>query len=250
MSSGTAVTAISISACAAAYPSEGCADYFDGNPVPPCVPPAGMLPTGAACGVSSQCRTTFCALSQTQVCGTCQPMPQAGATCQVAADCGRDLACAIPTGATSGRCAAFVWGNAPCLTGVAPCGASFGCVGDDVTTMTMGTCTLQGATLGAACDGARKAAAHCLGDAGLVCIPTAAGSAVGTCQNISLVSPGMTCGNIGSVRQRPIQLRRVMYPRCNRWARRNAESDGGRRVFIGRAEQRWGIWQSRARRAC
>jgi hypothetical protein len=195
---GTGQTVAGVTACGAAYPSEACDDYFDGNPVAACVPPAGTLATGSPCGSSAQCASTFCAIAEYQVCGTCQPLPTAGATCQVTADCGRDLACAVPNGATSGVCAAYGASAAPCLTGVAPCGAGLACVGDDVATMTMGTCMASGATVGAACDATRKTAANCNGDLGLVCVPTAAGSGVGTCKTITLVAAGAACGDIGS----------------------------------------------------
>jgi hypothetical protein len=195
---GAGQTPAGITACGAAYPDEACNDYFDGNPVAACVPPAGTLATGAACGASSQCTSTFCAVSQYQVCGTCQALPAVGATCQVTADCGRDLACAVATGATMGVCAAYGVSAASCLTGVAPCGAGLACVDDDVTTMTMGTCMAQGSTVGASCDATRKTAANCNADLGITCIPTAAGSGIGTCTNITLVTAGTACGDVGS----------------------------------------------------
>jgi hypothetical protein len=195
---GTGQTPAGVEACAAAYPGETCTNYFDGNPVTACVPPAGTGKTGAPCGASAQCASTFCAISEYQVCGTCQPLPVAGATCQVQADCGRDLACAVPANATSGKCAAWGASGGACLTGVAPCGYGLACVGDDVSTMAMGTCQASGETVGAACDGKRATAANCNGALGLTCIPTAKGSAVGTCQKIQLVTAGTACGNIGA----------------------------------------------------
>jgi hypothetical protein len=195
---GTGQTPAGIQACAAAYPSETCANYYEGNPVTACVPPAGTGATGAACGASAQCASTFCAIPEYQVCGTCQPLPVAGATCQVQADCGRDLACAVPAGATSGKCAAWGASGAACLTGVSPCGAGLACVGDDTTTMAMGTCQASGQMVGQACDGSRKTAANCDGTLGLICIPTAKGSEVGTCQTIQLVTAGTACGDIGA----------------------------------------------------
>lgn len=196
--SGTGQTPTGVTACAAAYPNEACTDYFDDDPIAACTPPAGSLQTGAACGASAQCASTFCAIPEYQVCGTCQPVPAVGATCQVNADCGRNLACAVADNATTGTCAAYGASGAACLTGVAPCAAGLACVDDNVTMMTMGTCMAQGATVGAACDGTRKTAPNCSADLGLVCIPTAAGSAVGTCQSIMLVAAGAACGDIGS----------------------------------------------------
>ncbi len=195
---GTAATPSTIEACAAAYPSETCSNFFESNPVTACVPPAGTGKTGDACGASAQCASSFCAISEYQVCGTCQPLPVAGATCQVQADCGRDLACAVPANATSGKCAAFGASGAACLTGVAPCGYGLACVGDEVQPMAMGTCQASGGTVGAPCDATRKTAASCNATIGLACIPAAKGSGVGTCQKAQLVGSGAACGDIGA----------------------------------------------------
>ncbi|HEX4516333.1 MAG TPA: hypothetical protein VH054_22450 [Polyangiaceae bacterium] len=202
---GTGNDASLVETCAGAYPSETCTSFFDGDPVAACVPTAGTLATGAACGASAQCASTYCAVTSTTVCGTCQPLPAAGTACQMQADCGRDLACATPTlavgdaGVPAPKCAAFVASGGSCLTGYQPCQAGLSCVGDDEATMKNGTCQTSGATVGAACDGTRKTAPGCFADLGLVCIPTAKGSAVGTCKNIQIVSTGATCGAIGSM---------------------------------------------------
>jgi hypothetical protein len=194
-----------VAACGAAYPSEACVDFFDGNPVTACVPPAGSLATGAACGVSAQCASTYCALTDTTVCGTCQALPVVGATCVVDADCGRDLACATPAAVgdaaapTSGLCAAWVMTGGVCLTGYAPCQSGSVCVGEDEATMTMGVCTAAGATVGATCQTTRKTAPTCAADLGLVCIATQpVTNAMGTCQAIALVAAGSACGVIGT----------------------------------------------------
>jgi len=194
---GQGNTPAHVESCAAAYPGESCSDFFDGNPVAACVPPMGSLPSGAACGAPGQCASGYCAIAQNQVCGTCQPLPAVGASCQVQADCGRDLACAIPSGATTGSCAAFVPSGGACLTGHQPCQSGFACVGDDPATMKMGTCQTAGATVGAACDGSRKTAPSCDGADGFVCVPNGKGTSVGTCQRIALVAAGAKCGPIG-----------------------------------------------------
>jgi hypothetical protein len=188
--------------CAAAYPSEACTDFFDSNPVAACVPPAGTQATGAACGASGQCTSTWCAVTSTTVCGTCQPLPAPGATCLVQADCGRDLACATPTVTldggvpTSGLCAAWVASGGACLTGYNPCQEGLSCVGDDETTMVMGTCQTAGATVGAACQTTHKTGPTCAD--GLVCIITQpATNSMGTCQAITLVGAGKPCGDLG-----------------------------------------------------
>jgi hypothetical protein len=128
----------------------------------------------------------------------CQTLPVVGATCTTAVECGRDLACAVPANATTGTCAARVASGGACLTNVNPCASGLSCVGDVVATSTPGMCKPAAATVGAACDGSRKTMASCDPELGLACIPTAAGSAVGTCQNAVLVAGGATCGTIGT----------------------------------------------------
>jgi len=184
-----------IEACAAAYPSESCADFFDNNPVSACVPVAGSLSMGAACGTAGQCASTYCAVTSTSVCSTCQPLPAPGAACAVQADCGRDLACAIPSGATAGVCAAFVDMGGACLTGHQPCKASLSCVGDDTTAMTMGTCQPAGG-MGASCQTTRKTVPGC--STGFACIAPSGMNGMGTCQAIQLAAAGAMCGNIGT----------------------------------------------------
>lgn len=196
---GTAQTPAKIEGCVAQFSSYTCTDFLDGNPPAGCVPPAGTLANGAACGASAQCSSSYCSIPQDQVCGTCAALPVAGAPCQIGADCGRNLACATPTGASSGTCAPFALSGAACLTGTSPCAAGLACVGDVEATKTMGSCKPQGTKVGDACDGSRKTLANCDGTLGLVCIPAAKGSPVGTCQNITLVDAGATCGDVGAM---------------------------------------------------
>lgn len=198
---GTGQTPTNLDACATQLPSEACADYLDNNPSGVCVPPAGAGDTGAPCGTASQCKSTFCATGANAVCGTCQPLPAAGALCQVNGDCGRDADCVKAAGSTTltmGKCAPWVASGGACLTGITTCGSGLACVGDDPATTTMGKCQAQGSSVGAACDGSRKTAANCAGALGLVCIPTAKGSSVGTCKAIALADVGQACGDIGS----------------------------------------------------
>jgi len=198
MAMGTAQTPAHIEACVAAYPTYTCTDFFDINPPAACIAPAGSVAMGGACGANAQCTTGFCAVADHEVCGTCKTLPVAGATCQVQGDCGRDLACAIPVGMTSGTCAAFVAGGGMCLTGSAPCQNGFACVGEVIATSTKGTCTAEGSTVGAACDSSRKTAASCNAAMGLFCKPNAGGSTIGTCAAITLAMPGQACGAMGT----------------------------------------------------
>jgi hypothetical protein len=194
----TAATPESREACAQAFGSgiESCLDLFEDNPAPACEAPTGGGATGESCSVPAQCASMFCAVADNQVCGTCQPQPTAGATCTVNTDCGRDLGCAIGSGAT-GVCAAWVAQGSACLTGVEPCAPQLACMGDNPTTSTHGTCVPTVAGVGSACDGSRKDAPPCDGDLGLACIPSGTGTTIGTCQMVSLVGVGETCGSLG-----------------------------------------------------
>jgi hypothetical protein len=196
---GTAATPESREQCTAAYGSgtETCLDVLEDNPAPGCLPAAGSGATGAPCVVSAQCASAYCAIASTAVCGTCQPLPGAGASCTVNADCGRDLACAIPGTATTGTCAAWVAEDDACLTGVSPCQPGLACVGDAPATSTQGMCVPTVATVNGSCDSARKLAPPCDGDIGLACLPSTAGTTGGTCQLIAFVDAGGTCGAIG-----------------------------------------------------
>jgi hypothetical protein len=188
--------------CVQAYGSYQCGDFFDNNPPPACVPPAGMLANGSACAFNAQCMSTFCATGPFATCGKCQALPVAGASCLAAGDCGRNLACAKPPGSTAltmGTCAAFAQSGSACLTGTAPCDAGLSCVGEDVATMTMGKCAAAVTMVGGACDGTRKTMPSCDGDHGLVCVPTMKGSPIGTCQAIMLVAANAACGDIGAM---------------------------------------------------
>jgi hypothetical protein len=199
----TGQTPTTVETCVQAYPSYQCSDFLDNNPPTACKPPAGMVANGSACAFNAQCMSTFCATGPFETCGKCQPLPAAGAPCLAAGDCGRDLACVKPAGATDltmGTCAAFVPPAGACLTGTAPCQAYFSCVGDDVTTMTMGKCTASVTMMGAACDATRKTMPACNASMGLVCIPSMKGSmGVGTCQPVMLVAANATCGDIGAM---------------------------------------------------
>ena len=196
---GTSATPETREACAQDYANTDstCVGLFDNDPTPACTPDAGTVALGGGCGAPAQCASTYCAIARDQVCGTCQPLPAVGATCTVDADCGRGLACAMPAHATTGTCAAYVAENGACIAGVSPCQAGLSCVGEDSATATPGVCKPAVTVIDAACDGSRKTMAACDAQAGLACIPTAATSAVGSCQPIQLVGPNATCGQIG-----------------------------------------------------
>ena len=192
---GTGQSPANMEACVALYPNYTCTDFRDNNPSGACLPPAGMRAAGAVCGANAQCASAFCHVAENETCGVCAVQPVVGAPCSYANDCGRNQACAIPSSATTGTCAALVATAGACLTNANPCQAGYACVGDDETNATAGICQLQANTVGAACDRSRKTAANCDAEFGLTCVPAAA---VGTCQAITLVGAGQTCGVQGS----------------------------------------------------
>jgi hypothetical protein len=97
-----------------------------------------------------------------------------------------------------GKCETYVASGGACLTGTAPCGVGFACVGENVAQNKMGVCTAKGATVGAACDAIAATMPDCELVKGLVCIPTAPSKTVGTCAAITLVPTGGTCGPVGN----------------------------------------------------
>ncbi len=195
---GTGQSAANVENCVANYGNYSCTDYRDNDPSGACIPPAGTFSNGAACGANAQCSSSFCHIAQYQTCGDCAATPVVGAPCDYTGDCGRNMTCVIPSGAASGTCAAFVTTGGSCLTGSMPCQAGLACVGDNVTQGTTGTCQPQANTAGADCDRSRRTAPNCDFEYGLTCVPSAASSGVGTCQPMTLVAVGQTCGVFGT----------------------------------------------------
>jgi hypothetical protein len=195
---GTGQAPAKLEMCVGTYANYSCPDFRDNNPSTVCQV-MGTLGPGMTCGANGQCSSGYCNVGASQVCGTCEAVPLAGAMCNVQADCGHNLGCAIPTGSATGTCAPFVASGGACLTGSAPCQATFACVGDNEAMHTMGKCQPQGAKVGDACDSFRQTAANCDGYKGLICVPAKVGSGVGTCQAITLVGTGAVCGLMGSM---------------------------------------------------
>jgi hypothetical protein len=195
---GAGQSTSNIESCVATYANYACTDFRDGNPSGACIPPAGGLGTGAACAFNTQCSSTFCHLTQFMVCGNCEPLPAIDTACTYNGDCGRDMACAIPTGQTTGTCAIYVGSGGACLPGTSPCQSGYDCVGSVEATSTAGTCQAQGSALGAACDRSSKTAANCDYNLGLTCIPAASGSGVGICKALTLAPAGQACGVVSA----------------------------------------------------
>ena len=156
----TGNTPAAVEACAGVLPTEACGDFFLNGQPPQCVV-TGKLAMGASCGFSGQCQSTFCAIPKGVECGTCQPLPVAGASCAILG-CGRGLECDSSTmvcvlpggmGAACGRSA--------------PCGSGLSCVG--ASTTAMGTCQPAGSNVGVTCDTRQLTAPGCNGELGLYC---------------------------------------------------------------------------------
>ena len=90
---GTSSTPAQIEACAQVLPQASCADLLARKMPPACMPVAGKLANGAACGDDSQCVGTRCKVAKDAVCGTCTAPAAAGAACGVDGDCQPDMKC-------------------------------------------------------------------------------------------------------------------------------------------------------------
>jgi hypothetical protein len=183
----TAVDTKTADACTTALAAESCMSFvYDVSPPAQCNPQSGPTADGAACAFSSQCRSTFCAVASTSLCGTCQEPPTAGTSC-ANNGCGPAMVCVASTmqcqvpGAASAACSAQL----PCATGLA-------CVG--ATTTAMGTCMQQVATADLACDNTLKTAPDCDPSAGLTC-----NTMTKTCVQQPIVAAGQPCGLVNNV---------------------------------------------------
>lgn len=175
---GTGQTPTNVQACATAYPSIACADYFNNTNLPPsCSAQAGTLASGAACRYASQCQSGFCAVPTGTSCGVCAARPSAGAPCNgpgAPIGCGgHGLTCAGETATAPGTCVALF----------SSCANSGDCMGYTLATL-RGTCRATAAD-GAACD--RVAGPYCRTPAS--CVTPASGGAA-TCTLPSSASCG------------------------------------------------------------
>ena len=190
---GTAQTPTNLESCVSAYGSTQCPDFLNNSPIPACAAPMGSVAVGGACGAAAQCASGFCLVSPLALCGQCAAVPTPGASCLSEAECGRDLACVKPAGATAtttGQCAAWVAQGAMCDDTAHPCGAGLQCVGQTVGMALSGTCQTAVTTVGMACDAARKTGPACNGVDGLACVGS-------KCVAITLVAGGQMCGLVG-----------------------------------------------------
>jgi hypothetical protein len=89
----------SAAACAQAYATLSCDDFFTGNLPAVCVPP-GNRADGAACGDDFQCAAnSYCRRAAAGQCGTCTPLPTMNQACT--GPCQGALQCVCAAGQTS-----------------------------------------------------------------------------------------------------------------------------------------------------
>jgi hypothetical protein len=94
----------SVAACGSELAAQSCAEWAASPPAS--CRPAGSLAGGTGCKYGSQCASSFCEVKTGSWCGTCQPRPAAGGTCDPEQhDCDKGLSCAYVC-PDQGTCAA------------------------------------------------------------------------------------------------------------------------------------------------
>lgn len=181
---GSGATPAHFEACAQALAGTSCPAFFANQLPQACQPPAGKLAAGAGCAFSAQCESSYCAVGANEVCGSCQPAPAAGSSCDGGLACGPGLLCLADTGA----CAVAVADGGACASRDA-CGPSEACV---ATPTGSAYCEPRGG-IGTACDPTDQTAPNCFNAGGAYCSRTAR-DAGGTCVAISVQQPGEPCG--------------------------------------------------------
>jgi hypothetical protein len=169
---GTTTTPNKLDDCAHALMPLGCDVVFQRTPPTACIPAAGPLADGMACGDDGQCHSGYCRKAPGMTCGTCGPTGAAGATCARDEDCNAQLKC------QNAKCAALVAPGGTCDADT-PCLPPSVCAGSNV-------CTTPGA-LGAACDMTHP----CDFLQAQYCDPKSK-----TCVAVTLASSGVACGMI------------------------------------------------------
>jgi hypothetical protein len=152
-------------ACAAAYATASCDDFFYGK-VGACHF-TGARQDGEVCAFNEECASGFCIPQLT--CGICAALLPAGESCGANAECQPGLVCA------GAHCLAPSAPGAAC-DAQQPCGYGYYCHA--------GSCAAAQETPGAAC----QEAGSCDGDKGLWC-----NTAAGVCQTIGSAAPGEAC---------------------------------------------------------
>jgi hypothetical protein len=173
-------------ACARAFGTEPCTDYFDLKPVAACVQAKGSFDDGTPCVFAGQCATGFCAIVPGAACGVCAEAPMPGDSCAALTTCGQTLTCLSATK----QCVGYATQGAPCGSGQ-PCGAGLFCVG--ATAAQQGMCQPAIEQMDAGCDPQGKTGSGCDRLASLTC-----NSMTKQCAPIVFAAAGQACGaNVG-----------------------------------------------------
>ncbi len=186
---GTGNTPAHLEACAQAMAGESCFDYFTNAAPSACAPPAGTLATGAGCAFDGQCQSGHCALGDQQICGSCQPPPQAGSSCAGGVGCGSGLLCLADTE----TCGQGVPDGGAC-TDKDACGGAESCVG--LSAGGSGVCLPRGG-VGSPCDPRELTAPSCFGAGGVYCVRGARDA--GSCEPITVATAGQPCGIVPGI---------------------------------------------------
>ncbi len=161
--------------CTKAAATVTCSDLFADALPTVCLPVAGTLAEGAACGDDSQCTSKYCSTGDGSVCGKCAVAPVAGASCATQ-KCAHGLKCS-----DAKTCVVQGAVGATCDAKSAPCRTELSC--------TDGKCAPAAGVEGAACDFNGKGAPTCDISQGLICDPIGK-----TCLKIKLAGVGAPCG--------------------------------------------------------
>jgi hypothetical protein len=160
----TGNTPASLTACAAAYSSWSCADWYNGITPAACKVQSGTKANGSLCSFAAQCSSAYCAVFRGANCGTCAPQPSIGTSCAAGNACGGN---GLYCDSFTDTCQALVTSSGQsCDAG--SCGYQLGCV--IPTDGGGGTCQALGSEVDAGCDGAQRLAPTCSRPLGFTCL--------------------------------------------------------------------------------
>jgi hypothetical protein len=178
---GTGNTPATISACAAAFPSWSCTDWWNGITPDVCKVAAGSKANGATCIFASQCSSGYCAVFRGATCGSCAPVPIVGTPCGAGNGCGGNgLYCDTITN----TCQVLVT-SAGAFCDAGSCGYQLGCVVP--LDGTPPSCQPLGSVPDAGCDVNQHTAPACSRASGFACVRR-------HCVQDAFVSSGGACG--------------------------------------------------------
>ncbi len=183
----TSTTPDFVAACAPVQKAQTCTQ-LQNDPPALCVPKPGGLENGAGCGDDGQCKSTWCAKSDSVNCGVCAAVSTSGGACVTVRKsdgtdekkCSRGLSCAADKCAKAALAGEACSDAKPCVLG---------------TTCFNGSCTAAGKA-GAKCDADGKTQPACDFFAGTFCNQT-----TGVCQVIGVAGFGEPCGIILASRE-------------------------------------------------